>query len=82
MKVGQLDAFLIAMGKLLAIKWKGTGAKQIDLVFFSLTFSPTCFSPVSSSLHATSHLIPFLFVLLSPPSHPSISHSTATDYLA
>lgn len=31
MKAGQLDAFLIAMGKLLAIKWKGTGAKQIPV---------------------------------------------------
>lgn len=29
MKVGQLGAFLEAMEKLLAIKWKGTRAKQI-----------------------------------------------------
>lgn len=29
MKVGQLGVFLEAMEKLLAIKWKGTRAKQI-----------------------------------------------------
>lgn len=32
MKVGQLDAFLEAMEKLPAIKWKGTRAKQILLI--------------------------------------------------
>lgn len=30
MKVGQLGAFLEAIEKLLAIKWKGTRAKQIS----------------------------------------------------
>lgn len=37
-------------------------------LFFSL--SPSCFSPLSFSLHVISHLIPFLFVLFSLPVHP------------